>query len=258
MVKNRMRRLFGPDGRTVIVAIDHAAYYGPQPGLEEPEKILNSAIRAGVDAVLATYGIAARFGGVMGRLGLILRADGGSTRLGSGGIRRMFTAEDALRVGADAMVCMGLIGGPDESASLDVLTSLVRECGPWGLPVMAEMLLQKPQGQPLTPQDIAFAARVGVELGADLIKTNYVGTEAEFRRVTAECYAPIVMLGGEKTPDPQSMLQSVAEALRAGVAGVAIGRNIWQHANPEGMARALVAVVHGGATVPQAMKELGE
>ena len=258
MSKHRMRRLFGSDGRSVIVAMDHAAYYGPQPGLEKPEKVLDAAMRAGVDAVLATYGVAAQFGDRLGRLGLMLRADGGSTRLGNGGMRRMFGAEDALRVGADAVVCMGLIGGPDEAASLDVLANLVGECRPWGLPVMAEMLLQKPQDQPLMPQDIAFAARVGAELGADIIKTNYVGPADEYRQVIAQCYTPVVILGGEKIPDPRSMLQSVAEALRAGAAGVAIGRNVWQHPNPESMARALVAVVHGDASVSQAMKELGE
>lgn len=258
MVKNRMRRLFGADGRTVILAMDHAAYYGPQPGLEQPASILGSAIRAGVDAVLTTYGVAAQFGDRMGHLGLVLRADGGSTQLGKGGMRLTFTAEDALRVGADAVVCMGLIGGPDESASLNVLTSLVAECRPWGLPVMAEMLPRKPQGKPLTPQDIAFAARVGAELGADLIKTHYVGPRDESQRVIAECYVPVVVLGGEKTPDSQSLLQSVVDALEAGAAGVAIGRNIWRHADPEGMARALVAVVHGGATASQAMKELEE
>lgn len=256
MVKHRMRRLFGSDGRIVVLAMDHAAYHGPQPGLERPDRILDAAVGAGVDAVLTTYGVAAQFGDRVGRLGLMLRADGGATRLGSGGMRRMFSTEDALRVGADAVVCMGLIGGPDEALSLEVLTNLVGQCRPWGLPVMAEMLLQKPQGQSLMPQDVAFAARVGAELGADIIKTNYVGPVDQYREVIAGCYAPLVVLGGEKTPDPQSMLQSVAEALGAGAAGVAIGRNVWQHPNPEGMARALVSIVHGGEDVTQAMKEL--
>jgi len=67
---------------------------------------------------------------------------------------------------------------------------------------------------------------------------------------------PVVVLGGEKLADERSLLEAVAGALEAGAAGVAIGRNIWQHRDPAGMTRALVALVHGGATVDEAWKEI--
>jgi class I fructose-bisphosphate aldolase len=256
MVENRMRRLFGAEGRTVILAMDHAAYFGPVRGLEKPDEIIQAAVRAGVDAVLTTYGIVSRFAGRFGRLGIILRADGGSTRLGSGGMRHIFTAEDALRIGADAVACMGFIGGADESDSLHALAGLVTQCCAWGLPVMAEMLVQKPERAPLTADDIAIAARVAGELGASVVKTHYVGPPDAFRQVTGQCCPPVVVLGGEKAPDARALLADVKGALEAGAAGVAIGRNVWQHENPEGMARALVALVHGGAAVDEAAEEL--
>jgi len=256
MDKLRTRRIFAADGRTVIVAMDHTAYFGPMAGLEHPGQVLQSVVAAGADAILTTAGIAAHFGDQLGRAGLILRADGGSSSRDPqpAGLRQVLSVERALRLGADALVCMGMIGFPDESASLRVLTDLVNACSPWGLPVLAEMLVK---GAP-TVEDITFAARVGAELGADFIKTFYAGPPESYRAVIENCYAPVVVLGGEKAADDRAVLQAIAEALQAGAVGVAIGRNVWQRADPAGMTRALVALVHGGATVDEALMELEE
>ena len=259
MNKSRVRRIFAADGRAVIIALDHTAYFGPMAGLERPGEMLRTIVEAGADAVLTTAGIAARFGDCLGRAGLILRADGGSTMRDPqpAGLRQVVSVERALRLGADALVCMGMIGFPDESASLRVLTNLADECGRWGLLLLAEMLVQGRGGEKPTVEDVAFAARVGAELGADFIKTSYIGPPETYRAVTEVCYAPLVVLGGEKASDDQGVLESVAGALEAGAVGVAIGRNVWQHPDPAGMVRALVALVHGGATVDEALEAFG-
>lgn len=259
MNKSRVRRIFAADGRTVIVALDHTAYFGPMTGLERPGEMLRTIVDAGADAVLTTAGIAARFGDCLGRAGLILRADGGATMRDPqpAGLRQVVSVERALRLGADALVCMGMIGFPDESASLRVLTDLADECGRWGLLLLAEMLVHGRGGEKPTVEDVAFAARVGAELGADFIKTSYIGPPETYRAVTEVCYAPLVVLGGEKASDDRGVLESVAGALEAGAVGVAIGRNVWQHPDPAGMVRALVALVHGGATVDEALAALG-
>ena len=258
MNKSRTRRIFAADGRTVIIALDHTAYFGPMAGLERPGEMLRTIVAAGADAVLTTAGIAARFGDCLGRAGLILRADGGSTMRDPqpAGLRQVISVERALRLGADALVCMGMIGFPDESASLRVLTDLADECSRWGLLLLAEMLVQGRGGEKPTVEDVTFAARVGAELGGDFIKTSYIGPPETYRVVTETCYAPLVVLGGEKTSDDRGVLEAVAGALEAGAVGVAIGRNVWQHSDPAGMVRALVALVHGGATVAEALGEI--
>lgn len=258
MQKSRTRRIFAADGRTVIVAMDHTAYFGPMAGLERPGEVLQAVAEAGADAVLTTAGIAARFGSRLGRAGLIVRADGGSSRRDPqpAGLRQVVSVERALRLGADALACMGLIGFPDESASLRVLTDLADECSRWGLVVLAEMLVNGQDGGKPSAGDVGFAARVGADLGADTIKTTYVGPPSAFRMAIASCYAPLVVLGGEKAADDRTVLVSIAEALEAGASGVAVGRNVWQHADPAGMTRALVALVHGSATVEEALREI--
>lgn len=260
MNKLRTRRIFAADGRTVIVAMDHTAYFGPMAGLERPGEVLRSVVEAGADAILTTPGIATRFGDQLGRTGLILRADGGSSRRDPqpAGLRQIVSIERALRLDADALACMGMIGFPDESASLRVLTDLADECSRWGLVVLAEMLVNGQDGGKPSAQDVGFAARVGADLGADLIKTTYIGPPAAFRTAIASCYPPVVVLGGDKAGDDRAVLVSVAEALEAGASGVAIGRNVWQHADPAGMTRALAGLVHGCVTVEEAMGEIGE
>lgn len=251
----RTRRLFGPDGRSVIVALDHTMFMGPKAGLEDPGRLIEAVAAAGADAVLTSYGVARRFGDCFGRMGLILRADGGGTTRNPkpGDLRRVFSAADALRVGADAVICMGMVGFNEEASSLRVLTELVSECAAYELPVIAEMLVQGADGKPATAADIGYAMRIGVELGADFIKTTYVGPAADYRAALRHCYRPVVVLGGSKADSDQALLESIAEALDAGASGVAIGRNVWGHANPAGITRALIALVHGGASVSHAL-----
>lgn len=258
MSQIRKSRIFATDGHTVIVALDHTAYFGPMAGLERPGEVLQTVVQAGADAVLTTAGIAARFGEYLGRVGVILRADGGSSSRNPepAGIRQILSVEKALRLGADALACMGLIGFPDEDASLRVLTDLADEGHRWGLPLLAEMMVAGKEGQAPTAEDVAFAARIGAELGADFVKTLYAGPSEAYRAALATCYVPVVVLGGAKAADDRLVLEAVAGAMAAGAAGVAVGRNVWQHPNPAAMVMALVALVHGGATVDEALREL--
>ncbi len=256
MKEFRLRRIFAADQRTVIVALDHAGFMGPLPGLDKPGKLLTMLSECGADAVLTTIGIARAFSKNFGRLGLILRVDGGSTVRSprNGTIEQLFSVKDAVRLGADAVVCMGMIGFPEEPSSLKNLASLSAEAAEWNMPVMAEMLVKTEDQQPGV-EDVHFAIRIGLELGADIIKTHYVGPIEKYQAALQECYRPIVVLGGLRGEEDE-LLVSVYEALQAGAAGVAIGRNIWQHPNPGSICRALAALVHGGANVAQAIKEL--
>jgi DhnA family fructose-bisphosphate aldolase class Ia len=253
----RLRRLFGKDQRSVIIAFDHAAFMGNIPGLEDPGKLLRTLTQTGVDSVITTIGVAKRFRSDFGSLGLILRVDGGSSAKSpkTGELAVTVTVEDAVRLGADAVICMGMIGFPEEPSSIQNLAALSAEADLWNIPLVAEMLVKGEQKEP-TVEEIGFAMRVGVELGADLIKTSIALPVDRFQKVLQTCYRPVVILGGAKVDDEAALLTTVQQAVQAGAAGVAIGRNVWQHPNPAGMCRALVALVHGGASVSQALAEI--
>jgi DhnA family fructose-bisphosphate aldolase class Ia len=95
-------------------------------------------------------------------------------------------------------------------------------------------------------------------LGADIIKTNYTGDAESFREVVNGCQVPVIIAGGPKVETAKELLQMVHGAIKAGGAGLSIGRNVFQQENPTKMVEALSALVHKGATVDEALKILGE
>ena len=254
MTTRRLHHILQADCRTLIVAMDHAALDGPLKGLEQPGRTIEKIIAGGADAVLTTYGVARAFAKELASLGLILRADGGSTGLGTGKgpSSIQFTVESALRLGADALAVCAYPGAANEEESLTNLAQLVESAHAWGMPVLAEMV---PGGFDSGPEyrtlkSISSAARVGAELGADMIKCPY--TEG-FEQVIAGTYVPVVILGGAKQGSEREMLEKIKGACDAGSAGVAVGRNIWQAADTTRMTAAVAAIIHHGASVDDAM-----
>src|SRR5207248_2939661 len=107
-----------------------------------------------------------------------------------------------------------------------------------------------------TVENVARAARIGAEAGADFVKVHFVGTPEEYRAVTDGCYVPLLVLGGAPSGDARSALQMAADALSAGARGVVFGRHVITHERPDRMVAALAELVHGGATVDAAAKQL--
>lgn len=101
---------------------------------------------------------------------------------------------------------------------------------------------------------VKHAARVGAELGADIVKVNYTGSPDTFREVVEGVSIPVVIAGGEKTETDQDFLEMVDGALAAGSAGVSIGRNAFQHEHPDKIVAAIAKMVHEGASVKEALK----
>jgi DhnA family fructose-bisphosphate aldolase class Ia len=133
--------------------------------------------------------------------------------------------------------------------SLAALAAAIGDARRIDLPVLAEMVPGGFDGPAPTVDQIALSARIGAELGADLIKTPFCHG---FEQVVRSTFVPVVILGGSKKGSQREMLGHVHASIQAGGAGVAIGRNVFQAADPEAMTAALVAIVHGGADVDQA------
>lgn len=254
LTTRRLNRIFRPDGRALIVPMDHGLFDGPCKGLEQPGETIARVVAGGADAVLTTYGLASHFARELAPIGLILRADGGTTSLGmgEGPASIFFGVEAALRLGADALAVTAFPGADNEAATLENLATVIDAAHTWGLPVLAEMV---PGGFDSGPEhrsqaSIALSARVGAELGADFIKTPYV---AGFEAVTSTCYVPVVILGGARRGQERDMLVDIKAAVDAGGAGVAVGRNIFQADDPAAMTAAVASIVHQGASVDEAL-----
>jgi DhnA family fructose-bisphosphate aldolase class Ia len=234
----RMRRLFGHDGRMLLVAMDHAAFMGHQLGLDLDT--MATVVRAGADAVMTTFGTARRAAqtqGVLGQAALVVSLD-------------VHAAEPeeqvvaALRLGADSVKVLAVSGDAAQWAAL-ARYALVAER--WGLPFQAEVIpggFDQPEQH--TPANIARVCRQAAEMGADYVKTLYTGDPESMRRAVEGATVPVVILGGDRASDADALLCQVRDALSAGVAGVAFGRNIWSHPDPEAITRQLTGLVHPG------------
>lgn len=260
MKKRRLHHIFREDGRTLIVAMDHGNGLNVLPELADPEEKIRRVVAGGADVIMTTFGIASNFRDAIGKAGLIVRVDGGTSQLARerAAFSILYSVEDILRIGADGVVCMGFPGSQYEAETLPYVAKLAAECNKWQVPLLAEMLPRGFEGgeDSRTPENIALACRMGAELGADFIKTEYTGDIESFKKVTEGCYKPIVILGGGKSKDERDVLQMVYDSIQAGAAGVAMGRNIWRRDEPEKITAALTRIIHENATVDEALQEL--
>ena len=103
------------------------------------------------------------------------------------------------------------------------------------------------------PAVIKHAARLGAELGADMVKVSYTGSPETFREVVEGCHVPVIIAGGPKMGSDRAILEMVRGAIDAGASGTSIGRNVFQHQNPTRIVRALSMIVHEGADVEKAL-----
>jgi len=242
----RLSHIFRSDGKTVIAALDHGiSGMASLSALEHPMSLIPELVESGVDAILTTAGIIQICPQMIGRVGIILRVDGGPSAMTGewDKMKIILTVEDALRIGADAVIMMGIAGDKGESDSLANLGSMAAECSRWGMPLIAEMLPRGLTASDVSIQDIQIAARLGAELGADIIKIRYQGPAEAYGPVISSCYIPLVILGGSKQ-SPEKLMADVADAMSVGARGVAVGRNIWQAPRPGDIVSGLVEVVH--------------
>ncbi|MEM3519815.1 MAG: 2-amino-3,7-dideoxy-D-threo-hept-6-ulosonate synthase [Candidatus Hadarchaeales archaeon] len=256
----RLERIINRKTRkTVIVPMDHGLSMGPIPGIEDMTSIINKIAEGGANAVVLHKGIVrAGHRGYGKDIGLIIHLTG-STSLSPEPDAKVPVAsvEEAISLGADAVSVHINVGAPNEQEQLMILGSVAEDCARWGIPLFAMMYPRGPKiKNQHDPDLVAHAARVGAELGADIVKTVYTGDVKSFEKVVRGCPVPIVIAGGPKMATEEDVLKMTAEAMEAGAIGISIGRNIFQHRDPTAMTRALAMIVHEGASVEQAMKEL--
>ena len=233
----RMNRLFHESGKTVMVAMDHGQG-GVKPGLAHPEQLIRTIIAAGPDAILLSAGMARTYNYLFGHKGdpaLVISSDFilGSTVPQAPGamevLRQSLSVEEAVRLGADAIKAL-------------------QECGKWNLPLIVEPTTWGSRLTAEKKRDVSLyadMARVAGEMGADLVKCDYMGTPEEYQAVVDNCPVPVAILGGAKA-EAEQVAGTIEDALRCGVSGVVFGRNVWQSADPAATVRGLQALTYRG------------
>ena len=244
--------------RTVIIPLDHGVTIGPVTGLMDMKSIVNQIAEGGANAVLENKGIiGSGYRGFGKDIGLILHLSA-STNLGPDPDCKVqvATVEEALKLGADAVSLHVNIGSETEPDQLATLGRTARICKEWGVPLIAMMYPRGPRiKNPFDPETVMHVARVGAELGADIVKTNYTGTVESFKDVVRGCPVPIVMAGGPKAETDKEFCEMVYGCTKAGGAGVAAGRNVFQHKSPSKIVRVLCGIVHEDLSAEAALEK---
>ena len=242
----RLKRLFEDDNRVFIVAMDHGVA-GITEGLEDLGKTIDIVAKSGADAVMINIGIVKNYQkDIAGRIGLVATTEYNERSI-----------VEAVKVDASAVktTYLGRVL-PDDTVK-DQIRQVGLVCDEWGMPYMAECIPAEPSGKLIFDVDLMKkAARLAGELGADIVKSAYTGSRDGFRKVVEACPVPIVIAGGPRAESDKENLKMVKDTIDAGGAGVAIGRNIWQHRDPAKMTEAIAKIIHDNTSVEEALKIL--
>lgn len=258
----RLERIMNrTDGRTIIVPMDHGVTMGLVDGLIDMREAVNDMAKAGADAVLMHKGLIRCSYRSSGRdIGLIVHISASTALSPEGNTKTLVgTVEEGLKHGADAVSIHVNLGDPHERDMLADFGKVAEACDNWHMPLLAMMYARGPAVKnSFDPKAVAHCARVGVELGADIVKVSYTGDIDSFADVISGCCVPVVIAGGERMDSDRAILQMVADSLMAGGAGISMGRNVFQHPRRVQLVKALRAIVHENATVDQALEMMGE
>lgn len=241
--------------KTVIVPMDHGMTQGPIPGLIDLREAVDKVAEGGANAVLGHMGLPLHGHRGYGKdIGLIIHLSA-STSLGPDPNHKVLvtSVEDAIKIGADAVSIHINVGADDEAEMLTDLGWVARTCDTWGMPLLAMMYPRGPKVKSEHAVEyVKHAARVGAELGVDIIKTNYTGTPESFKEVVRGCQLPVVIAGGPKMGTEHELFEMIYDAIQVGAAGVSIGRNVFQAEDPTLLVKRISKLVHENYTVAEA------
>lgn len=269
----RLNRMFAADGRCFDVAIDHGFFGEPRflAGIEDMDAAVDRVVAAGPDAIQLSIGQARRLQERKGpaKPALVLRTDIANVygrelpaRLFSHALDRV--VEQAVRVDA-ACMCVNLFdleGAPEvHEACVRNVLRIKPDAERYGMPMMVEPLVMKKGGGGYgvhgDVERIAALVRQAVELGADVIKADPTDELEDYHRVIEVAGGvPVLVRGGGRVSDLE-VLRRTKLVMEQGAKGIVYGRNVIQHDDPKAMTRALMAIVHEGASVEDAARIVG-
>ncbi len=254
----RMERIMDRNtGNCVIVPLDHGISVGPIPGIVDFKKTVSDVTIGGATAVLMHKGMIPHGHRTSGHdVGLILHLSA-STDIGVNSQSKVLvaTVEDGLKLGADAISIHINVGAQEEPQMLADAGMVSSKCMEWGMPLIAMTYARGPSiKDSFDPAAVAHAARVGAELGADIVKCSYTGDIDSFSRVVDGAQVPVVIAGGPKMDSDMDILNMVADSLHAGGHGVSIGRNVFQHRDVQGIMGAISDICLKGMTAKEAFE----
>ncbi len=242
--------------RAFFLAYDQGLEHGPSDFNDEnidPQKIIEIAKSGFFTGIIFQKGIAEKYYKKNSSLPPLIVKLNGKTKL-QDNINPLSlllcTIDEALSLGAKAVGYTVYLGSSHEEEMLSELAQVVREAHEKSIPVIGWMY---PRGEkiknPHDPEITAYAARIGLELGCDMVKVFYPGTLLSAKEVVRAAGETKVVFSGGEFRDEDEVIRQAKEAIAAGAAGLAIGRNIWQRKNSLEISEKLSNIIFGQSEI---------
>lgn len=238
------------EGKALFLAYDQGMEHGPTDFDEEnvdPAKVLEIADSGYFTGVILQKGIAEKYYyGKDYKVPLIVKLNGKTNLVKDKDPYSplVCSVKEALSYGAKAVGYTIYVGSEFEAEMTEEFGEIEQEAEEAGIPVIAWMY---PRGKNVPdendPKIIAYAARVGLELGADIVKVRYTGDLDSFKWVVQSAgETKVVMMGGSKEEE-SVFLEKIKTAMEAGAIGAAVGRNIWQSPEPLAIGKKIADII---------------
>ncbi|MEU6406945.1 2-amino-3,7-dideoxy-D-threo-hept-6-ulosonate synthase [Streptomyces sp. NPDC046985] len=233
------------DGRYLFVPLDHSVSDGPIATVSGFEQIVRNVVAGGADGVVVHKGRARVLAPeVMADCSLLIHLSA-STAHGPDADAKVLVGdvEEAISIGADAVSVHVNIGSDTEAEQLADLGTVAAACDRWGMPLLAMVYPRGPRvTDPADPTLVAHVVNIAADLGVDIVKTVLASPLERMAEVIDRSPIPVIVAGGGDTS--RSLPDFAASALKVGCSGLAVGRRVFNSADPRATVKELVEVVH--------------
>ncbi len=250
------------NGKAIFLAYDQGLEHGPSDfNLKncDPNYILDIALEGHYNGVILHHGIAEKYyQDYYKDIPLIIKLNGKTNLKNLEPVsRQLCSVERALKLGASAVGYTIYTGSEHEDEMMAEFGKIVESAHDYGLPVIAWMY---PRGKfiqnPADTNLLAYAARIGAEIGADILKMNFNGDVEGLKWIVKNAGRTKIMIAGGHKEDSESFLRLTHNIMQTGVIGLAVGRNVWQSEKPFSLTKAIQSIIFHGKSVDEAKKFL--
>jgi DhnA family fructose-bisphosphate aldolase class Ia len=257
--QKRLEHIIKVGHKSFIVPVDDLLIMGVSGQLIQYKETIPLLKDPAIDAVLGFPGVFSQFYTDLRKKPWIINLTT-STSLSFHTYKRLsITLQNAISSGCDAVAAHVNLSSPNEGEMIQNLAYVSCECQKYGIPLMAIMYPRKPDkdgkdnnylqmkidDNEMYTKMVSHACRIAVELGVDIIKTNYTGSLESFKRVVySSGNIPVIIAGGEQI-DEEAALNNIRGAIIAGAAGICFGRNFFYRTNIPAFIRKIRIILDG-------------
>lgn len=236
------------DGKMMLLAYDQGFEHGPADFDDDnvdPQQIIDIARKAGVfTGIVFQAGVAQKYAV---ELPLVVKLNGKTSfHAGEEPVSlQIHSVDNAVELKAAGVGYTIYVGSEHEEEMIQEFGRIVEEAHAKDLVVIAWMYPRGKhvEGKETSRDTVAYAARLALELGADVVKLPYTGDAESFKWVVKSAGKTKIVAQGGTKKEEMKLIEEIKEIMSAGAAGMAIGRNIWQSDDPVGLSKKIAEVI---------------